>query len=569
MSLRRNAMLAIRPAVLSPIISAAAVFFVAATGFAGSSALTLGHLEHGTFDDRFVVALERGDFVQVKVNPRGHEVAVTSFDPTGQEVRGGVLGPEEGTFAFVAGDAGLYIVRLSPRGQPAEAGSGYDITLMDLVPLAKRLTVVQSAPESPRIRTLRRQVGTEGEAAVDAFWREVQDHGAPLIEPLPAGDHTMLVTFLWKGDAATRDVLVLWFPFASQRPSECFMERVGETNVWFKTVVVSDRERFDYKLAPNVPHPGLNERFTDESWPMIMAAARPDPLNPKRWRIDQRSVDAEEYRGNSIVEMPNAPPQPWIVARSGVPKGKVIKEIFKSDVLKNEREIAVYLPAGYSDGQKQPYPLVLLFDERAYVGDPHQIVIVPTPAILDNLIAEKRIEPTVAILVGNVVGQREHELACNPVFEQFLLTELLPWAHAKYNFANDPGSVTIGGSSLGGLAATCAAFRHPDRFGNVLAQSGAFWWRPASEAATEPNWVARQFIASPKLPLRFYLDAGSDEVDLSGGGDSILVTTRDLRDVLLARGYEVHFQEFAGGHDFLSWRGTLADGLMALRSSAR
>jgi enterochelin esterase family protein len=31
-----------------------------------------------------------------------------------------------------------------------------------------------------------------------------------------------------------------------------------------------------------------------------------------------------------------------------------------------------------------------------------------------------------------------------------------------------------------------------------------------------------------------------------------------------AKGYEVHFQEFAGGQDYLGWRGTLADGLMAL-----
>jgi enterochelin esterase-like enzyme len=89
---------------------------------------------------------------------------------------------------------------------------------------------------------------------------------------------------------------------------------------------------------------------------------------------------------------------------------------------------------------------------------------------------------------------------------------------------------------------------------------------PDSGANSEPNWVARQFIASPKLPLRFYLDAGSEEFDVSGDGRSILVTTRTLRDVLLAKGYEVHFQEFAGGHDYLSWRETLADGLIALMS---
>ena len=37
-----------------------------------------------------------------------------------------------------------------------------------------------------------------------------------------------------------------------------------------------------------------------------------------------------------------------------------------------------------------------------------------------------------------------------------------------------------------------------------------------------------------------------------------------MRDVLLAKGYEVHYQQFNSGHDYLNWRGTLADGLIAL-----
>jgi len=41
-----------------------------------------------------------------------------------------------------------------------------------------------------------------------------------------------------------------------------------------------------------------------------------------------------------------------------------------------------------------------------------------------------------------------------------------------------------------------------------------------------------------------------------------------VRDVLQAEGYQVHFQEFAGGHDYLSWRGLLANGLIELMSDA-
>jgi enterochelin esterase family protein len=76
--------------------------------------------------------------------------------------------------------------------------------------------------------------------------------------------------------------------------------------------------------------------------------------------------------------------------------------------------------------------------------------------------------------------------------------------------------------------------------------------------------VARLFIDSPKLPIRFYLDGGSLELDRSGQGGSILIPNRAFRDVLLSKGYEVHYQQFQGAHDYLSWRGTLADGLILL-----
>jgi len=76
--------------------------------------------------------------------------------------------------------------------------------------------------------------------------------------------------------------------------------------------------------------------------------------------------------------------------------------------------------------------------------------------------------------------------------------------------------------------------------------------------------MAKQFIATPRLTLRFYLTVGKGEFDPAGYGWDGMVANRHLRDVLLAKGYEVHYEEYQGKHDFLSWRGSLADGLIVL-----
>ena len=270
------------------------------------------------------------------------------------------------------------------------------------------------------------------------------------------------------------------------------------------------------------------------------------------------TLNPHKFGNRSLAELPGAPPQPWIRVQSDVPKGSLKQEKFSSAILKEERTVSIYTPAGY-DPQGGPYGLVVLFDGEAYSSD------VPTPTILDNLVASKKIHPLVALLVDS--GEtHDRDLQCSAQFADFLAKELLPWARQRYRLSPDPKQTIVGGSSYGGLSAAYCAFRHPEVFGNVLSQSGSFGYYPGWDSGNSTDsspfgWLIRQFVTTRKLPIRFYLEAGLFE---TAHPASILAENRRMRDVLEAKDYTIVYSEFAGGHEYLNWRGSLADGLIAL-----
>jgi enterochelin esterase family protein len=53
------------------------------------------------------------------------------------------------------------------------------------------------------------------------------------------------------------------------------------------------------------------------------------------------------------------------------------------------------------------------------------------------------------------------------------------------------------------------------------------------------------------------------------GYPTMVEANRHLHEVLLRKGYDVHYSEFNGGHDYISWRGSIADGLAALLGDGR
>lgn len=79
-----------------------------------------------------------------------------------------------------------------------------------------------------------------------------------------------------------------------------------------------------------------------------------------------------------------------------------------------------------------------------------------------------------------------------------------------------------------------------------------------------PQWLTAQLRQQPKLPIQIYMNAGLFETKPEFA--NILQTNRALYQVLKTKGYPVMFEEVASGHDYFSWRVTIANGLIRLFS---
>ena len=387
--------------------------------------------------------------------------------------------------------------------------------------------------ESPTIRRLSESLAAGDSESLQRFWAQAS---VPLFEPIEDQPEFDWITFVWRGDSNTRRVSIGVGDIPTINPSKWQFQQLGSSNLWFKTDRVPSDVRFTYMLRVNDGDLQL------------------DPLNPRR------------FAGRSAAEAPDAPTQTWAKERNEVPRGELTHHKFRSQVLQEERSFGVYTPAGYAT-RTTPLPLLVVFDGEVY-GNAADAPV-PTATILDNLIDAKKVPPISAVLVDNMnQAARDRDLKCSRSFQRFLTDELLPWVRERYGVSKRAADVILAGSSDGGLCALCTAESSPNVFGAVLSQSANLSYSPLAKPALnvftrESGWITRQFVLAPRTPLRFYLEVGL----LEAGVVNPVAEHRRLRDVLEAKGYQVTYSEYSGGHDYLNWRGSLASGLIALLGS--
>jgi enterochelin esterase-like enzyme len=151
-------------------------------------------------------------------------------------------------------------------------------------------------------------------------------------------------------------------------------------------------------------------------------------------------------------------------------------------------------------------------------------------------------------------------------YRQFIIEELLPFIHKRFNKAAFK-EIAFAGFSLGGLSVMDLAWNHPDIFSKVGVFSGSLWWRLKDKKDKEYNEAndrlmhreVRMGHYHPGQKFFFCCGEQDEAEDRNNNGviDSI-DDTIDLMRELMARGWmegkDMYYLQLPDGkHDVRSW----------------
>jgi len=209
------------------------------------------------------------------------------------------------------------------------------------------------------------------------------------------------------------------------------------------------------------------------------------------------------------------------------------------------RKVAVYVPKQYVPGTAAPFIVGADGPDTALF------------TALDNLIAEHKVPPMVAISIGNGSGDAQGSErgleydTMSGLYAEFVEKEVLPLVEKQANvkLTKDPeGRATMGGSS-GGSCALIMAWYHPEWYHRVLTYSGTYvnqqWpWNPQTPHGA---WGFHdQLIPNTRAkPLRIWMEVGDRDLlnpnIMQDNMHDWVVANENMARVLAAKGYHYQF----------------------------
>lgn len=390
---------------------------------------------------------------------------------------------------------------------------------------------------------------------LQTFWQDIRSKQTPIIEPI--NQHTQRIIYLWRG--AKHNVRLLGGPSNDHD----WLQRLPNSDVWYKEYVVNTDYQGSYVFAVDVPN--LGEQMKDGClWQQqkesraqrlaILSVLQLDPHNPHTLI----PVNQAHTQRNENLFIPTIKRQQTTQKHSPSFNGSLTHKIFTSERLKNQRHVSFYQP-NVSPSIQKALPTLVFLDGEAYTET------VNVPHLFDQLISEYKIPPVQAVFIHNPSSAaRQQELPPNPLFNDMMRHELMPWLSQQLNRPVNRDETIVIGSSYGGLAAANLGLQMPEYFSHVVALSGSFWWHPPeAQLPEQANYLAWSIKKhSPHTKTKWFLSANSHETGRDGKHDGILETTKQLRDALSGQHQDVVMREYSGGHNYQVWQTALQDALL-------
>ncbi len=257
------------------------------------------------------------------------------------------------------------------------------------------------------------------------------------------------------------------------------------------------------------PDARLDYRFVVDGDPT------PDPLNPRTILSGAGNGQASE------LVMPAYQVRAETTSQPTVPHGTlhVVQESWATP------SVTVYLPPHYDS--TQAYPTLYTADGTAWRS------LIGLPATLDNLIAAKRIEPIIAVMI-DPAANRSTWYHCNADYPAYL-KRVVSYVDRHYATRSRASARVHVGTSSGAKAAVQVAIALADTFGGVGVLSPSLTPMPT---CLEPYLTGRTPLPSPSQPCirdTALVRGGTrwstcSSTSLAGRADELERRTNDRRD---------------------------------------
>ncbi|MEO5820429.1 MAG: alpha/beta hydrolase-fold protein [Vicinamibacteraceae bacterium] len=257
-------------------------------------------------------------------------------------------------------------------------------------------------------------------------------------------------------------------------------------------------------------------------------------------------------RGFVEVPGPAGSPRPdeW---RAGA-HGTLTQHFYDSKATQTRRSVHVYTPPGYGATTKKLPVLYLLHGSGD--NDAHWAALGRANVIADNLLAAGAMTPMVIVMTDGHAyrpqpGEQGGREKAAKMFEDDLLTEVVPLVEKSYRVETTRDRRAIAGLSMGGGQSLNVGLGHTDRFAWIGAFSSSTGGVDAKVEALAKNAAA--FNKGSRL---LWLRIGKD--------DFLLQQNRALIESLKKAGIVHQYEEVEGAHMWGVWRTALADFLPRL-----